>query len=241
MKRIWIATGVALVLIGVILGGCTIARMALPQSLASTTEMPVTGRQGFGFNKPLHFGNYVAADIHRGWLTRTKFGALGFAASKAKQSYWFKLKEAEAIVLEAQCATGVKSKDLELDNFLDSGGTLGVELESQTLFACTFTQPGTEDAWRLAMSQGTGAIVLNGILTDGVTSIMVRGTRELEGGKWPLLAPTGYHFVKNGQVIGAVEVINAGAVWMLEAESEEARRAMAAAASALLLYRDIKE
>jgi hypothetical protein len=221
--------------------GCRAARMAVDPGLAGAVqEMPVQGRQGFVWNKPLLFGDFEVTDIKRGWLRRSKLDVFGFTSEKARQSYTFKITMRGEPAWQAQCATGIKRKDLELDNFLDTRGTLKVELESETLFACTFATPDNKE-WKLVMSQGTRDWFLNGILTDGSKQIGVNGTRELAGGAWPMMDPTGYHFLFNGQVVGAVEVLNAGAVWLDASLDGEVRKAVAAASSALLLYRDIKE
>ncbi|OQA24921.1 MAG: hypothetical protein BWY59_01978 [Verrucomicrobia bacterium ADurb.Bin345] len=220
--------------------GCTVARMAVDPSLAGgAQELPVQGRQGFVWNKPLEFGGFKVTDIDRGWLKRMKWDVFGLTGEKARQSYEFKIASGNGPAWQAKCATGINRKDLELDNFLNTGGSLKVELESDVLFACTFTAPRGE--WKLIMSQGTRQVVLNGILTDGSKQLLVEGTRELAGGAWPMMEPTGYHFLLNGRFVGAVEVLNAGAVWLDGSLDENTRMAVASASSALLLYREIHE
>lgn len=217
--------------------GCTTARMAVKQDLAgSAEEMAVEGKRIIGLNNFFQFGPYSVSDIHRGWKTTTKLGALGFGSSSSKQKSEFSLSKGSQRWL-AQCATGVKWKELEMGDFLSSGGTLTSELESDTIYICQFDGPGD---WKLAMNQGTGDMVMNGVLTDGMTTINVDGTRALAGSSWPLMEPTGYHFVASGRTVGAVEIINQGAVWISESLPDPQQNAIANAAAALLLYKGLK-
>ncbi len=221
--------------------GCTTARMAVEPALSGAAqEMPVTGRQGFGWNKPLHFGNFEVTDIDRGWLKRMKWDVIGYTGEKAKQSYHFKIAAGGGPAWQAQCSTGINRRDLELDNFLGSGGSLQVELKSDVLFVSTFAAPGGAK-WTLIMTQGTRQAVMNGVLTDGAKQLIVEGTRDLAGGAWPMLDPTGYHFRLDNRAVGAVEVLNEGAVWIDSSLGEDTRTVLAAASSALLLYREIQE
>lgn len=220
-----------------VVAGCTPARMALSPQLAAG-EMPVAGRQGWGV-EPMLFGPYRAVDIHRGWRTTTAWGFLGYRSAQADQSYWFSLQRDGRPRFDAQCATGVQARDLDLQNFLGSDGTLGVELETAVLFACTFD--GADGVnWRLVMNQGTGEGAMNGFLSGGGHRIDVRGNQALEGGAWELSEATGYQLEQRGRPIGAVEVINDGAVWLTASASADLRAGMAAAAAALLLYRDVR-
>jgi len=221
---------------------CTTARMARPPEFsASAVEMPVTGRQGFSLSESFRFGPYHVSDVHRGWRVTTSWGILGYGSSKSEQPFEFKLRAHDGAIWRAHCASGVRWKEMEFNNFMDTGGVLEWELSSHALFTCEFSLPDGKRPWRMVMKQETQDLVMDGLLGDGATRIFVKGTRELEGGAWPLTEATGYLFHRDQDLVGAVDVLNQGAVWMKKDLSADMRGAVAAAASALLLYRDLKD
>jgi len=224
------------------LAACTTAKMACPPEFsASAIEMTVTGRQGFGFSESFRFGPYHVSDVHRGWRVTTSWGILGYGSSKSEQPFEFKLSAPDGAIWQVHCATGVRWKELELNNFMDTGGTMEWELSSHALFTCEFSPPDRKGLWKMVMKQETQNLVMDGLLGHSTTRISVKGTRELEGGAWPLTEATGYLFYRDQNLIGAVDVLNQGAVWMKKNLSVDMRGAVAAAASALLLHRDLKD
>jgi len=124
---------------------------------------------------------------------------------------------------------------------MDTGGTVEWELSSHALFTCEFSPPNRKGLWKMVMKQETQNLVMDGLLGHNTIRISVKGTRELEGGAWPLTEATGYLFYRDQDLIGAVDVLNQGAMWMKKGLSVDMRGAVAAAASALLLHRDLKD
>jgi hypothetical protein len=230
---------VLIALVALMAVGCRMARMAVPQSLtADAAAMPVSGRTGFNvFDESISFGPYNVTEVHRGWKVKSSFGFLGFSMNKARQSFEFSIADTQQQGrAEVQCSTGVKWKDIEGQL---AGGTLTVNLQAHTLYACSIK---TQDAvWQLLMNEETGQVVMSGVLTDGETELAVKGTTKLEGSSFPLSDPTGYIIELDGRPVAAVEVINAGAVWIKPDLGPELRLPVASTASALLLYRDLDD
>ncbi|HOW97300.1 MAG TPA: hypothetical protein P5567_12525 [Kiritimatiellia bacterium] len=238
MKRIG---GAMCILAAAFLAGCTMARMAVPPDLpASASAMPVEGRKTFSFDESFHFGGYRVESVRRGWTHSTAWRFLGFESGKAKQKYEFALKAAGGTSWKAHCATGVRWKEMEFENFLDSKGTLTWPLHSDTGFACTFEGGEGAPSWKLAMEQGADDLVLNGVLTDGTAVIRVEGIRKLKGTPIPLGEPSGFLFLGPDGLVGAVEVINNGTVWIAGDVSPELQSAVACTSASLLLYRALK-
>ena len=224
------------------LAACTTAKMACPPGLsASAVEMPVTGRQGFGLSESFRFGPYDVSDVHRGWRVTTAWGIFGYGSSKSEQPFEFKLRAPDNAAWQAHCAAGVRWNEMELNNFMDTGGSLEWGLSSHALFTCEFSPPDKKKPWKMVMKQETQDLVMDGLLGDGATRISVKGTRELAGGAWPLTEATGYLFYRDQDLVGAVDVVNQGAVWIEKDLADDTRSAMAASASALLLYRDLRD
>jgi hypothetical protein len=214
--------------------------MALPPSLAAQgTAWPVEGRQGFQLRERIRFGTYEATDVSRGW-TRSMSLQLGpYGRYKAGKRFEFTLREPDAPAWQATCATDLDHQSLS--TFISEvrlGVTVGLTFKRS--FTALLQREGGGTPWKLLLVQGASDPCLHGVLTDGVTSIAVAGTQALEGSPIPLGEASGYVFSVQGEPIGAVEVINDGAVWLLPGAAPDWRSTMAAASAALLLYRELK-
>ena len=99
-------------------------------------------------------------------------------------------------------------------------------------------QPG---AWNLALAEERGGVLLNGTLTDGQTTYRVDGSRQLAGTSIPLMENAGFLIYDGPRLVAAVDLVNAGSVRFDQALSPAQREPLAAAAAALLLYRDISQ
>jgi len=222
------------------LTACTTAKMACPPELsASAVEMPVTGRQGFGLSESFSFGPYRVTDVHRGWQVTTAWGILGYGSSKSEQPFEFKVHAHADAVWQAHCAVGVRWTEMEFNNFMGTGGDLEWGLSSHALFTGEFTPPDKKKSWKMVMKQETRDQVMDGLLSGGAVRISVKGTRKLAGSTWPLTEATGYLFYGDQGLVGAVDVLNQGAVWIAKDLPDPMQNVLAAAASALLLYRDL--
>lgn len=218
--------------------GCRTARFAVPAHLkADAPEMTVEGLQRLSFKESISFGPYRVTDVDRSWTKTESWGGDWVNKSKASQTYEFALKDQSGPVCEAQCATGVQKREMQSDDFL--WGLLDYEATHVNV-ACVFRTMPAKKRWRMFMSQSDGD-ALNGVITDGKNKIQVRGSNKLQGSPIPLSDPTGYVFQKDSRVLGAVEVINKGAVWLHPNVKDDLRTILATASSALLLYRDISE
>ncbi|MBN2055175.1 hypothetical protein JW905_09650 [bacterium] len=219
--------------------GCLPARMRLPAELAMPDlEMPVRGRQGLKLKESLDFGPYRVTGVRREWTSTTSIEFMWFRNSRARQRFEYFIQELDARGWHCHCATGVEKEEIRFEDVY--GGRLTVDVDYRSSFLCTLEPLGTDDRWWLAMGEelASGGL-MEGTLIRGETVIDVAGSNALEGSDIPLSDPTGYVFTMDGATIAAVEVINDGAVWLHPALSGEPRAAVAAAAAALLLYRDI--
>ena len=222
-----------------LLSGCTVAHMALPQNMESaSSEMTVDGRRGLAaFNSTMNFGPYNVTDMHRGWTRGKGFSILGFSSSKADQKYEFSIDESGGDAWIVQCASGAKWKKLK--GFLGEGFTTEFGTNKQLL--CTMEQEGTNELAKLVMKQTSKELVMEGVMTVGGNKIDISVIYKIAGSPFKLSDPTGYVFHSGELPVGAVEVINAGTVWLNNSETPETRSALAAASSVLLMYQDVKK
>ncbi len=230
---------------GLSLSGCQVAHMALPQDLPSqSSELTVEGRQFSIFRDSIHFGPYHVTDIHRGWTRGEGFSISDstseYSSSEATQKYEFSVNESDRTTWKVRCATAADWSQLETQGFL--GGGLAIEFSSNQQLVCTLKREGREKLSKLVMAQSASAnqTALQGIMTDGATRIGISPTHKLDFTPLEVSTPTGYIFHIQGRPVGAVEVFNAGTVWLNNSVTPETRSALAATSAVLLLYQDIK-
>ncbi len=228
-----------LLFIGLSLSGCRVAHMALPQDMQSASSgLTVEGRSLLIFRDSFHFGPYNITDVHRGWTRGKGFSIWGYSASEAEQKYEFSVNESDRTAWEVQCTTEADWSQLEMQGFL--GGGLTIEFSSDRQLACTLKQEGGEKFLTLVMAQSANETALQGIMIDGAAQIDISATHKLDTTPLQVREPTGYIFHIGGRLVGAVEVINKGTVWLYHSVTPETRSALAATSAVLLLYQDIK-
>jgi hypothetical protein len=228
----------------VLLMGCTMARMRVrPQLVSAAQEMKVEGRKTFSFDETFFFGSYQVTEVHRGWTRSTGFSISRelekkFSGSKATQKYEFLLKDGKEDVWECQSIT--ECDQYKLDSLLGKKNKLGIGINTKNILVCTFKSRNRPEEWQLMMDENyDSSNDMKGELSDGKISIFVQGTRKLAGAAFPMATPTGYEFLMDENIVGSVEVINKGAVWIIPSIEERLHSPLAVTSAALLLYQNI--
>ena len=166
--------------------------------------------------------------------------AFSSPACKATQEYEFVLKQGEVDIWKCQSATGIDQQFA--DGLFGIKSPLAISLTSKSSFVSTFKCNNRPETWRLRMNEDYDSRgVMKGILSDGKVSIAIQGSRKLAGSPFPISTHSGFEFMMKEQVIGSVQVINKGAVWIIPSLEERLNAPLAVASAALLLYQDIKE
>ncbi|HRT04625.1 MAG TPA: hypothetical protein P5204_02900 [Kiritimatiellia bacterium] len=238
MKRN-LALGRWLPLVLLVHAGCTTARMAVPADLEARSDAyPCAGRGGFTLTEKFSFGPYEVAGVKRGWTHRVAWGIAMYERSRARQQYEFALRAPSGQTWRGQAATGVRKQDLK---DAVAGGELTWGLTREVNFVARLGREGQPSAWNLALAEERGGVLLNGTLTDGRTAYRVEGSRQLAGTPIPLMENAGFLIYDGTRLVAAVDLVNAGSVRFDQALSPAQREPLAAAAAALLLYRDISQ
>jgi hypothetical protein len=120
-----------------------------------------------------------------------------------------------------------------------AGGELTWGLERDVNVAVRFGRAGETNAWTLLLAEEQQNVVRKGSLTDGRASYRIDGSRQLAGTTFPLMETAGFLLYDGTRLVAAVDLINAGSVMFSNDLSPSQRDPLAAAATALLLYRDI--
>lgn len=228
--RVKVSALVAALLSAVALPGFRNAKLEVPAALRAVTPLDVVGHQVRTLNKPMSFGPYRAGAVREGvefsWLVEA-FGVRGGSASKR---YRFVLESPEKSPWEVEC----RNRGIEAWR---GGWTVELTDAFSPRLACGLN--GDDKTLRLVLGSRAG-IGLRGavVRSDGDAPLLaVRSLHKLEGSPLRIDEPAGYVLERDGRVVGAVETLNRGRVWLAEDLDGAMRRTCAAVATALLLYK----
>jgi hypothetical protein len=215
------------------LTGCQTVRMNVPESLAGSERMQVSGRQGFMIKQTLRFGPYQTTRVERSWTRGRGIEIRPVEASRRDQRYAFILRDGETDLVEVRCEVRLSRLTIEV-------GSVDVSPADRSGLRCALTPPdgGLDDSWRLELSESHDR-PLAGTLVGSRGALEVRGTNRIDGAL-PLGSTSGYRIDQGGRTLAAVEVINRGAVWMDGDLGADERVVVAATAAALLLLEDLR-
>lgn len=220
----------------VALGACAPARLAVPAPLAATPRLVVNGRQGDQRATTLTFGAWRVSDVRRSWVSgsglEVSSGRVGLDLDRATQRYAFRVAEGSAGAWEGTCAVHVRH-----DGVVLPVGTLATEEHSR--LECRIV-PSGGPAWTL-VTHGRYDRMPEGLLTRGEDTLHVAGLDRFVGAVPTRGLLAGWVIRAGRAPVAAVEVANGGAVWMDPPQDRDYRRAIGAAAAALLLHEDVRE
>ncbi len=222
------------------LTGCRPAEMAAPAALtAAAPRMAVKGRPAFFNQSAMTFGPWRVTGIDRGWTQSSEWGAawkeVNYADRSATQDINFTVSPPAGGPWQCRCTT---KADQNLMRVIGQDSSLRAEMGGTFSYACSFMPPAGRP-WTLALGRQAGGRSMQGYMGGPGGSFRVTGTSALKGSSIPLSEASGYLIALGGQPVGAVEVINEGAVWINPAAPPDHAAAMAATAAALLLHQNI--
>lgn len=206
--------------------GCQTAQMQIPEPLAAIAPLDVEGADPRRWNAPIRFGPWATTEVREGLTWNFSERLLGIEAGVAFQPYRLVVSSG-ADPIQAECTTYrvvLSRNGLSVDPSFGKIPTL----------ACAFrgTTVGEGSFW--LHTTATNAEEGDVDFPDGVWT--VRSIRRFQGSSIVSGTPLGYEVRKRDRVIGAVETINRGRVWMDPSLSERERLRLAAVTTALLLY-----
>jgi hypothetical protein len=203
-----------------LLFSCATAQIDLPAD-----AYDVSGSNPRRWNQPLSFGEWRTSSVNEG-TTRSFLVDLDIIqAGKTDQAYRMRLND-----VDVECHT--REIAIGRDGFF-----LDPNLGREPLLVCGLDEAGGRTV--LALSR-TGQVepTLRGELrgVEGGPALEVRSIHRA-GSSLPSGEPFGFEILENGRRVAAVETINRGRVWI--DPNAPNRDTLAAAAAALLLFRDV--
>ena len=220
------------------LASCSTPQMAVDQQLQASTAMPVKGRQGWMVNQHLSFGEFTTGQVKRGWLKSYDIPFIvRFSGAKEKLAY--DLADGEGNTAEVFCMGKLREQDLLLFNkYFD------INLKWQDAFSGTISLNGGRQHYDFLLTdlnQNNWFRPAEGFIRYQEGLIDIQPVDRLVNGKRALgMQSLGFQFVYEGEVVGAVETLNNGRVWLKDSLAPELRLVLGSVSAALLLRSELE-
>lgn len=210
--------------VGLAAAGCQPAQMRLAPALAGVTPLAVEGANPRVWNSDIAFGQWRTSQVREGMTWSFGYRLLGIEARYGQQPYQLVLTSGTTQV-QAECI----SRAMML-----SRNSLSVDAAFGKLpaLSCGFTGAG-EGTLRLhvtALNEETGEIAF------GNERWSIRSVSSFAGSPIRGTEPVGFELFAQGEIIAAVETINAGRVWIAPHLTLQQQARLAASITVLLLY-----
>ncbi|MDX5422325.1 MAG: hypothetical protein LPK14_08740 [Hymenobacteraceae bacterium] len=236
MKKCLLMASLAGVLV---LPSCSVPPMAVePSFKQQAEELPVEGRKVFKPNGGFTIGDYTVANVSRGWRNMSGFSIFSYHNIKARQQYQFSLQNGQGGEWYVFGASKLQDKSLRSD----TGLTIQVA-PNREYYASHFTSPESGQWHLLTVDPGhyLEREKFEGEVSNGTTTYKVAPVYKFEGKSLPVSDIIGYEFLNGEEVVGAVQVVNNGKVWMRPDLTSDTRMVLASAMASLLLYEKLNE
>ena len=222
--------------LAVFLVSCKAATIPVDDSLAEVAvPYEVSGKNGWQLNQSIRFGPYRTEPIDKSMVFSWQIPFL-VDLSGSRESLSFQLFDTDD-----QKAVNVfgTSQLNELHRF-------GLTLTQKDVFSgsLVFAQPEVHyyDFILLNPNDQNQKMRSKGAIKKNEADwIEIRGISKLEGSKVPQTTVFGYEFLMDGNVVGMVEIINKGRVWINPALDEEASLVIAGLSTALLVRTNLQD
>ncbi|MEJ8758474.1 hypothetical protein WG947_15780 [Pontibacter sp. H259] len=218
---------------------CTVAQMAVtPDFMEQAEELPIEGRSMVKPNGSFTIGNYTVANRKRGWVQKSGFSIFGYHDQEATQKHHFSLQNAQGNIwyIFAASYLGITS--------LQDGKGLTIELSpNMEYYASQFTSPQS-GTWRLVTIDPRHYFErkkFTGELSNGTNTFKIEPVYSFKGSKFPTSDVLGYEFKDATGVVGAVQVINNGKVWIKPGLDADTHMVLTSAMASLLLYEKLEQ
>lgn len=218
---------------------CTIPQMAVsPELQQNALELPIEGRKILKPNGNFQIGNYTVANVRRGWKNIGGFSIFSYNNINVRQRYEFSLQDGKGSEWYVHGASKLKDKSLRSN----TGVTIDVG-PNMEYYASHFTSPESGQWHLLTVDPGNylERRKFKGELSNRRTTYSIVPVYKFEDTKLPMSDVVGYEFKDGEKVVGAVQVVNNGKVWVIQQLSPDARMVLASGMASLLLYEKLNE
>lgn len=206
---------------------CATQKMVVPATLAGDSDVVAVDRPSFKSSfvkQTFKVGEFAASNVDVGGESTNKTSVGPFTKKRSSQRFSFDLVRGDEAVWKVGCEISESTKSIH-------GWTAGgAEL------TCSFEDVGVGKSGTLevALWKHLNERELAGKAVIGGAELSVLTTKEREGTA-PSVLPSGFIFVKSGQELGAVDVLNKGVFYLSRRASDEDRVELIATGLAVLI------
>jgi len=218
---------------------CSVPQISVHEDLKTDAAVyEVKGRQGWLVNQRLSFGEFQTGKVNRSWTKGYDFPFIvRFTGAKEKLSY--SLQDAVGNEAEIFCLGKLREQELTLfHEYFD----INIKAKDAFTGSVVIDETLSYDFYMANLNQNNWFREAKGWLQGEGISIEIRPIQQLANGQRSLdMQVPGFEFVLQEEVIGAVEVINNGRIWLSNNLNPDQKIVLASVASALLLRSELQE
>ena len=225
-----------LIIIGM---GCTVPHMQVDDDLQKNAiRYEVEGRNGWLVNQKLSFGEYQSGKVHRSWTKGYDFPFF-IRFSGAKEKLQFTMKDGQGNAVEIFCLGKLREQDLMLfHKYFD----MKIKTKDAFTGSVALNKSKSFDFFVANLNQNNWFKEAQGMVHGDNLHIKIKPVKHLDNNQRSLDSQVpGFEFVLDGKVVGAVETLNKGEVWLSADLNREQKLVLAGVASALLLRSELAE
>ena len=222
-----------------VLSACTTPQMRVDPGLESNSPgYLVEGRQGWQVNQRLRFGDYYTGPVSRSW-TRGYDIPIVVRFSGAKESLSFDLFDSTGQNAAVRCMGKLTEKDLlVLHKYFD----INIQTKDAFTGSVIVEQSKQIDFFVSNLNQDNTFRKVGGAIRGEGMDIVIRPVTQLADGSTMLgNRVPGLEMVQSGQVVGAVELLNQGRIWLANDLPAAHKLVIGGVATALLLRSDLED
>lgn len=222
-----------------LLAACSVPQMLVDQRLqGESMAYEVNGRNGWLINQHLSFGPYRSGKVDRGWTKGYDFPFIvRFTGAKEKLS--FTLQDGQGNEASVFCLGKLREQDLMLFHQY-----FAINLKAKDAFTGSVVLNGDTayDFYVTNLNQNNWFKEAKGWVQGENINLVIRPVEKLSNNKRMLdMQVPGFEFVLDNKVVGAVETLNRGKVWLHKDLQEDQKIVLASIASALLLRSELAD
>jgi hypothetical protein len=215
--------------------------MKLDNELKANSTTMEAKLKGISILPKYEFGPYRIVSGKAEWgigtSTTDRFSSETYTESKSKSSFLFTVNAKDTILVNTM--TNANYSKSEREGFLVNVTTLTGSLDNYTALISPYNDTVL---WKMILVTTTeakqGGDNAEGLLTNGVTNIQIRGIKQWEDGKnTPYMMICGYGFFLENKEIAAVQSkTNRIFVWLHQNLDEQMQSVLAAASASLMVH-----
>lgn len=215
---------------GLVLVACAPATVRLPADLpGDSLAYDVSGHSPRRWQQPLRFGPYRTVGMREGMDFSWTLPLFGGHLARASKPYRYTMVTLGEAPVEVECRTRATL-------LLGRGVSIDITETMEPRMACCVRHDADEPLVFELADKGNrydGAIFP---ARGGRPLFSVRSLHRFEGSSLASMEPLGYEILRGGEVVAAIETLNAGRVFMNPDTSPRERVMLAAMSAALLMF-----